>query len=141
MRARKRILTVVMLGAFFALAGLPSSQGASGDQCQEIGWVDQSGNWAYYHAFIESFDGSIMHLRYDYNHGKMNLKISEKEKPPGEDVYVFRGTWSEERGRAGGHVFLKMDKGKHHATGWYTNGSRDGQQYALKLGDCTHVNH
>jgi hypothetical protein len=139
MKARKRILTVVMLGAIFAFAGLHPSQGASVSECLEIGWLDQSGSWAYCRVYDLYFTAQTMRFRYDYNNGVMYLKVSEKEKPPGEDVYVFRGTWSEDRGRSTGHVFLKLDKGKHHATGWYTKGPSDGEKYALTIGDCVHI--
>jgi hypothetical protein len=117
----------------------PQESGRGGGECLEIGWIDPSGQWAYYRASIVSVDNGEFHLRYEYNHGRMDLKVKEHDDEAGRDVYVFHGDWREDHGRAGGKVRLVLEKGRHHARGFYTNGGWEDQHYELKLGDCSHV--
>jgi hypothetical protein len=111
---------------------------AKADDCLEIGWRDRAGAWQFYRAWIDAESGNRVHIRYEYHHGELELKIFEREKGDGEDVIVMRGRWFEGHdAQRSGRVRLQMERGHHHARGWYTNGERDdGPHFDMQLRDC-----
>jgi hypothetical protein len=121
---------------FAALASLPQARPAHAEpdsDCMEVGWRDGSDR-----AWLDSYEeSSHMHMRYDYRHGKLELKVREKE---GGELIVMKGKWFEgEEGHAGkeGAVFLKMERGHHRAKGWYSYGfEENARHYDFVLRDC-----
>jgi len=116
-----------------------SATGANATECLQLGWKTDKGTWYYNHATIDSYDehGRI-HIRFDYNHGQLEMRVEEKDSG-GRDTIDMRGKWFEgPRRETWGHVFLKMEKGSHHAQGWYTLGDNETNKYELVLRDCQH---
>jgi len=112
---------------------------AKADDCLEVGWRDNSGNWTYYRAWVDAYEErGRVHIKYDFHHGELELKVFEKERGDGADVIVLRGRWFEGRdAQRSGRVRLEMERGHHTAHGWYTQGDReDGAHYDFKLRDC-----
>ena len=105
-----------------------------GKECLQLGYQN-NGKWVYYHASIDSVNGDRWVIRYDNHEGRLDLRVTEKQKSGGQDVYLMSGRWSEDRGRASGRAFLKMEVGSHHASGWYMNGDT-GPKYDLALREC-----
>jgi len=132
----KNIGKSLVLVAFGAGCFFLSENARSQDQCLKIGWNDQSGNWSYYRAWVTSVDANELHIKYDYNHGRMDLHVSENMG----GNYVYKGVWREDYGREGGKVRLIMEAGNQHAKGFYTLGDWTTQHYDLKLIDCANTN-
>jgi hypothetical protein len=124
---------IVMTGLALGLGAVTT---ARADDCLEVGWRDQNNNWTYYRAWMDEpqADGRV-HIRYDYHHGELELKVHEKE---GGDVYVLKGRWFEGRdGQRSGRVFMRLEQGHHRAKGWYTYGDdENGSHYDFALRDC-----
>jgi hypothetical protein len=128
------------IGAFAVGLGLliGGAHVAKADDCLEIGMNNREGQWEWYHAWIDNMTGDHVHIKYDHHHGELELKVSEKDKPDGQDVVMLRGRWFEGREASrSGHVFLRMEKGHHHAKGWYTFGDDEGVEHKdVELRDC-----
>lgn len=134
MKTFLRWLVASGLAAICFTVSATSASRTVSKECLEIGYQNGS-TWVYHHATIESENGDRMIIRYDYHDGRLNLKISERQKSGGQEIYVMSGRWTEDRGRASGRVSLKMEAGSHHATGWYQNGDT-GPKYDLVLREC-----
>jgi hypothetical protein len=133
----KTIGTVFAAVCFIGvLAG--TAKTARADDCLEIGWADQTGAWTWYHAWLDAMEGNRAHIRYDYHLGELELKVSEKEKADGEVVIILRGRWFEgKEATRTGRVFMKMERGHHHARGWYTFGDDESTGHKdIELRDC-----
>jgi hypothetical protein len=123
------------------LAAAAPRTAAADDDCLEVGWKNDAGDWVYYHAWIDSYDErGRVHIKYDFHHGELEMRVNEKEKPSGEDVLVMHGTWKQgRRDREWGRAFLKMERGHRRARGWYTFGDDETKtHYDLALRDCKH---
>jgi hypothetical protein len=133
---KKWMILLVAVGGFVALA--PRS--ARADDCLEVGWRDQSGHWTYYRAWLDAFDegSGRVHIRYDFHHGELELKVREREHAEGGEFFVLKGRWFEGRdAQRSGRVFMKLEKGHHRAKGWYTYGeNEDGARFDFALRDC-----
>ena len=130
----KWIVSALVVGAT-TFAGMHQ---ANADDCLEVGWKAKGGEWTYYHAWLDAMDGNHAHIKYDYKHGELELKVFEKEKN-GADVIVLKGRWFEPgQGAArSGKVRLEMEKGHHRAKGWYQYGDEEGAtHYDFVLRDC-----
>jgi hypothetical protein len=133
----KWIVVSAVAGACF----VGGTKVAKADDCLEVGMRDKAGEWVWYPAFVdvyESKDTGRVHIRYEHKHGELELKVYEKEKADGEDVIVMKGRWFEGRdAQRSGKVRLEMEKGHHHARGWYSYG--DGEESAhldIQMRDC-----
>src|ERR1041385_5636764 len=110
----KLLISAVVVAA----AAFGGSKVAKADDCLEVGWKDKAGNWTYHHAWVDAEDGNRFEVRYDFHHGKLELKVFDKEKGDGEDVKVFEGRDASRSGK----VRLELKPGHHRAKGWYTFG-------------------
>jgi hypothetical protein len=77
-------------------------------------------------------------VKYDYHHGELEMKVHEREKGDGEDVIVMKGKWFEGKdAQREGKIRLEMEKGHHHARGYYTYGDADdAPHYDFVMRDC-----
>jgi len=132
MNAHRVVIGMVIMGAALTVA----PKAAHAEDCLEVGWRDQRGEWTYHRAHIDAEDGNKLYMHYDFHHGQLELKVYEKEKGDGEDVIVFRGRWFEGRdAQRSGKVRMELKKGHHTARGWYTFGE-DPTHYDFKLREC-----
>ena len=116
----------IVAAVITASASFAGMHQAHADDCLEVGWHAKGGEWTYYPATVDSMDGNRVHMKYEYHHGELELKVFEKEKGNGADVIVMRGRWFEGRdAQRSGKVRLEMEKGHHRAKGWYTYGDAD----------------
>lgn len=132
--AKWLLMAAIVAGATFA-----GTKQAKADECLEVGWKDNHGAWTYYHAWLDAMDGNRAHIKYDYKHGELELKVFEKERGDGADVIVMRGRWFEPGAGPdrSGKVRLEMERGHHRAKGWYQYGdAADAQHYDFVLRDC-----
>ncbi len=129
---------VLSSGVLVAALSLAPKQAHAADECLEAGLRDKDGGWQWYRAWVDAQDGNRVHIKYDHHHGELELKVFEKEKGDGEDVIVMKGRWFEGRdGQRSGKVRLEMEKGHHHARGWYAFGDgEDSPHLDFQLRDC-----
>ncbi len=130
--------TILMFG-FVLAAVVAAPKSARADECLEVGWRDAGGSWVHYRAWVESESGHHITMRYDYHHGRLEMKIHEKEKADGRDVIVMRGRWIEhhEGRERTGLAHFELERGHHRAKGWYTQGlDEDATRYEFVLRDC-----
>ncbi len=112
---------------------------AHDDECLEVGLRDRAGEWGWYRAWIDAYEEhGRVHIKYDYHHGELEMKVFEKEKADGEDVIVMKGRWFEGRDhQRTGKIRLEMERGHHHAKGWYQFGDDEGaEHFEFVLRDC-----
>lgn len=130
----KLLISAVVVAA----ATIGGMKVAKADDCLEAGWRDKAGNWSYYHAWVDAEDGNRFEVRYDFHHGKLELKVHDKEKGDGTDVKVFKGRWYEGRdAQRSGKIRLELKAGHHRAKGWYTFGDDEGAPHMdFVLRDC-----
>ena len=142
----KRTFACLMVSGLAAATMLTAApkKAAADDDCLELGWKNDSGDWTWYHAWVDSYDErGRVHIKYDFHHGELEMRVNEKEKPDGEDVIVMHGKWHQgKHDREWGRAFLKMEKGHHHARGWYTYGDDENStRYDMTLRDCESEHH
>jgi hypothetical protein len=132
----KTIGTVLAVVCFAGVLG-GTAKPARADDCLELGMMDH-GEFTWFRAWIDAQRGDRVHIRYDHHHGELELKVSEREKADGEDVIILRGRWFEGReAQRTGRIFMKMERGHHHARGWYTFGDDEESEHAdIELRDC-----
>ena len=128
----------IVFAGIVAGASLGGLKQARADECLEVGLRDRAGEWGYYRAWIDEENGNHVKLHYDYHHGILEMKVFEKEKGDGEDVIVMKGRWYEGRDQQrSGKIRLEMEKGHHHARGWYAFGDgEDSPHLDFELRDC-----
>jgi hypothetical protein len=132
------LLSLVALGLAAPAAAPARAPARADDECLEVGWKNAGGKWDYYRAWVDQYDekGKV-HIKYDFHHGEMDLRVKEKEASDGKDVIIYKGKWHEGNDATRtGLVFLTMEKGHHRAKGWYTIGTADKVRLDLALRDC-----
>jgi hypothetical protein len=136
---KRTIACVVVSGLAAGVVTLAApKRAAADDDCLELGWKSDSGDWTYHRAWVDSYDErGRVHIKYDYHHGELEMRVHEREDGDGDDVLVMKGKWKEGRhDREWGRVRLQMEKGHHHARGWYTYGDDETTKFDMVLRDC-----